>query len=326
MSRLSLSLVVLSPLAAAALALFVGAYGLTPGAVWAALTGGTAGPEASIVLDIRLPRILLAGLVGAALAGSGASLQAVFRNPLVDPFILGISAGAAFGCAVGIGFVPQVPLPVMAFVFAAVAVAAACVLGGGGGGDGRLTLVLAGVVVSALFTALVSLVKVMVDPQRLQSIVFWLMGSFALARWHQVGLVAAAVVAGLGPVLLVRWRLNALSLGDDEARALGVEAGRLRFLLIAATTLAVAVSVSVSGIIGWVGLMVPHLVRMVAGPDHRRLLPLAMAGGASFVVVADTVARSLATWEVPVGIVTALAGAPFFVLLLRRGRRRGWGA
>lgn len=325
MSRLSLSLVVLSPLAAAAAALFVGAYGLTPQAVWAALTGVPAGPESSIVLDIRLPRILLAGLVGAILAGSGTCLQAVFRNPLVDPFILGVSAGAAFGCAVGIGFVPALPLPLLAFVFAALAVAAACALGGVGG-DSRLTLVLAGVVVSALFTALVSLVKVMVDPQRLQSIVFWLMGSFALARWQQVALVAGALVVGLGPVLALRWRLNALSLGDDEARALGVEAGRLRFLLITVTTLAVAVAVSVSGIVGWVGLMVPHLVRMVFGPDHRRLLPLAMAGGATFVIVADTVARSLANWEVPVGIVTALAGAPFFVLLLRRGRKGRWGA
>jgi iron complex transport system permease protein len=324
--RLKIALLLLSPLAAGLGALFVGAYGMAPGAVLGAFAdalSGRSGTEAAIILDIRLPRVLLAGLVGMALAGSGTCLQAVFRNPLVDPFILGISAGAAFGCALGIGFLPQVPLVVLAFACAGLAVAVACGLGGAGG-DSRLTLVLAGVVVSALFTAGVSLVKVLVDPQRLQSIVFWLMGSFALARWQHVAAAAAAVAVGLGPVLLVRWRLNALSLGDDEARSLGVDAGRLRLALIVLTTLATAVAVSVSGIIGWVGLMVPHLVRMGAGPDHRRLLPLALAGGAAFMIAADTLARSLAVWEVPVGIITALTGAPFFILLIRRGRE-AWG-
>lgn len=326
MSRLSGALLLTSPLLAAMAALFIGAYGLSPEAVLRAFGAGLSGqasPEIAIVIDIRLPRILLAGLVGVALSGSGTCLQAVFRNPLVDPFILGISAGAAFGCALGIGFLPQLPLPLLAFVFAGLAVMLACGLGSGGS-DSRLTLVLAGVVVSALFTAAVSLIKVMVDPQRLQSIVFWLMGSFALAGWRQVGLALAAVVIGLGPILLLRWRLNVLSLGDEEARSLGVDAARLRLGLIVLTTLAAAVAVSVSGIIGWVGLMVPHLVRMANGPDHRRLLPLAMAGGAAFMIAADTLARSLATWEVPVGIITALGGAPFFVLLIRHGRE-GWG-
>jgi iron complex transport system permease protein len=323
--RLNGFLLLISPLAAGLAALFVGAYGLSPGTVVTAVSEavmGHSGTEAAIILDIRLPRILLAGLVGMALAGSGTCLQAVFRNPLVDPFILGISAGAAFGCALGIGFLPQLPLAVLAFAFAGLAVALACGLGGTGS-DARLTLVLAGVVVSALFTAGVSLIKVLVDPQRLQSIVFWLMGSFALARWQHVAVTAVAVVIGLGPVLLLRWRLNALSLGDDEARSLGVDAGKLRLVLILLTTLVAAVAVSVSGVIGWVGLMVPHLVRMGCGPDHRRLLPLALTGGAAFMIIADTMARSLTTWEVPVGIITALTGAPFFVLLIRRGRK-GW--
>ena len=184
----SAALILTAPVLAGIAALFVGAYGIAPAKVLTALVAGQASPEASVIWDIRLPRILLAGIVGAALAGSGATLQAVFRNPLVDPFLLGISAGAALGCALGIGFLPQVPLPLLAFGFGALAVTMAWVLARGAGGEARLALVLAGVVISALFTALVSLVKVMVDPLRLQSIVFWLMGSFALADWRQVAI------------------------------------------------------------------------------------------------------------------------------------------
>ena len=321
--RRNSAFILAAPLLAAFAALFVGAYGISPSGVLGALFSGRVSTEASVVLDIRLPRVLLAGIVGAALAGSGATLQAVFRNPLIDPFLLGISAGAALGCALGIGFLPWVPLPLLAFAFGLGAVTLAWTLGKGVGGDARLSLVLSGVVVSALFTALVSLVKVLVDPSRLQSIVFWLMGSFSLADWRQVEVAAAGAAIGLAPVILLRWRLNLLSLGDEDASNLGVNVPRLRLILVAATTLAAATAVSVCGIVGWVGLMVPHLVRMACGPDHRRLLPLAMAGGAAFLIVADTLARTLASWEVPVGIVTALAGAPFFVLLMRRGQR-GW--
>lgn len=315
-------LIFVAPLVIGVAALFVGAYGLAPSDVIAALTGGRSAAAASVVLDVRLPRVILAGLVGASLAGSGATLQAVFRNPLVDPFLLGISSGAALGCAIGVGFLPFLPVPLLAFLFGLGAVALTWGLGRGVGGDDRLSMVLAGVVVSALFTALVSLVKVMVDPLRLQSIVFWLMGSFSLANWRHVAIAGTGAAIGLVPMILFRWRLNMLSLGDEEAAGLGIDVRRMRFLFVAATTLAAATAVSVSGVVGWIGLMVPHLVRMATGPDHCRSLPLSIAGGAAFMIAADTLARSLVSWEVPVGIVTALAGAPFFAMIMRRGRSR----
>jgi iron complex transport system permease protein len=320
--------VFISPLLAAFAALFLGAYGVTPGQVIHILANAFTGidsPEAAIVLDIRLPRIILAGLVGMSLATSGATLQAVLRNPLVDPFILGISAGAAFGCAIAIGFLPGVSLQIMAFAFGGLAVFMACAMARTGGEISRLSLVLSGVIVSALFTALLSIVKFLVDPMKLQSIVYWLMGSFALADWPQVRSAGIGIVIGCLPVFLLRWRLNVISMGDEEARTLGVNVSRKRIIFVASATLAVTSAVAVSGIIGWIGLMVPHLVRMLAGPDHRRLIPLTMAGGAAFMICADTAARNLTAADVPVGIITALAGAPFFIYLMRRGGAESWG-
>lgn len=312
------AVILVAPLLAGVLALFVGAYEIAPARVVAALLAGRDTPEAAIIWTIRLPRVLLSGIVGAVLAGAGTTLQAVFRNPLVDPFLLGISAGAALGCALGVAFLPWVPLPLLAFLFATLAVALSWALAGGAGGGGRLALVLSGVVVSALFTAMVSLVKSMLDPLRLQTIIFWLMGSFSLADWPQVELAFVGAMVGLFPIFLFRWRLNLLSLGDAEAASLGMNVTRMRLLLVAGSTLAVAVAVSVSGIVGWVGLMVPHLVRMACGAEHRRMLPLSFSAGAAFLITADSLARSLVSWEVPVGVVTALAGAPFFILLMRR--------
>ena len=326
--RTKSAIILFSPFFAAALALFLGAYGVTPIQVVKILANVFSGidtPEASIVLDIRLPRIILAGLVGMALATSGATLQAVLRNPLVDPFILGISAGAAFGCAIAIGFLPGVSLQLMSFIFGGLAVVMACTMARSGGEISRLSLVLSGVIVSALFTALLSMVKFLVDPMKLQSIVYWLMGSFALADWPQVRSAGIGIILGCIPVYLLRWRLNVISMGDEEARSLGVNVTRKRVIFIASATLAVTSAVAVSGIIGWIGLMVPHLVRMLAGPDHRRLLPLSMAGGAAFMIIADTVARNLTAADVPVGIITALAGAPFFIYLMRRGGAESWG-
>ena len=320
--------VFISPLLAAFAALFLGAYGVTPLQVLHILANAFSGidsPEAAIVLDIRLPRIILAGLVGMALATSGATLQAVLRNPLVDPFILGISAGAAFGCAISIGFLPWMSLQVMAFAFGGLAVFMACAMARSGGEISRLSLVLSGVIVSALFTALLSIIKFLVDPMKLQSIVYWLMGSFALADWPQVRSAGIGIILGCLPVFFLRWRLNVISMGDEEARTLGVNVSRKRIIFIAAATLAVTSAVAVSGIIGWIGLMVPHLVRMLAGPDHRRLIPLTMAGGAAFMICADTAARNLTAADVPVGIITALAGAPFFIYLMKRGGAESWG-
>lgn len=322
------TLIMLSPLLAACIALFLGAYGVTPLQVVQILANAVSGidsPESAIVLDIRLPRIILAGLVGMSLATSGATLQAVLRNPLVDPFILGISAGAAFGCAVSVGFLPGVSLQLMSFVFGSLAVIMACTMARSSGELSRLSLVLSGVIVSALFTALLSIIKFLVDPMKLQSIVYWLMGSFSLADWPQVKSAGLGILLGCLPVLLLRWRLNLISMGDEEARSLGVNVSRKRVIFIASATLAVTSAVAVSGIIGWIGLMVPHLVRMLVGPDHRRLIPLSMAGGAAFMIAADTVARTMSNADIPVGIITALAGAPFFIYLMRRGGAESWG-
>jgi iron complex transport system permease protein len=324
--------ILVSPLLVAWLALFLGAYGVSPLGVLRALAGlvvpglaSAQGADASIVLDIRLPRVILAGLVGMSLAGSGVVLQGVFRNPLVDPFILGIPAGASLGCALSVGFLPGWPVQPMAFVLGMTAVAMAYGMAKTQGEVSRLPLILSGVIVSAFFTAMVSVIKFLVDPNKLQSIVFWLMGSFSLADWRQVKIAVAGVVIGLLPVALMRWRLNIMSMGEEEARALGVNVKRDRIVFIFCTSLAVSLAVSVSGIIGWVGLMAPHLVRMVVGPDHRTLVPLSIAWGAAFMILADTIARNLTSFDVPVGIITALLGAPFFVFLMRRGGKESWG-
>jgi iron complex transport system permease protein len=322
-------IIIAAPFLAALLSLFLGAYGISPLQVLSALRDGLAGvdsPEAAIILDIRLPRIVLAGLAGLALATSGATLQAVLRNPLVDPFILGISSGAAFGCALTIGFAPFIPLQAAAFLGGGLAVLVACLIARtGDGGMSRLSLVLSGVIVSAFFSAMVSLIKFFVEPMKLQSIVFWLMGSFSLAEWSQARSAGIGILLGCVPVLLLRWRLNVISMGDEEARAMGINVSRKRVVFIAAATLAATSAVAVSGIIGWVGLMGPHLVRMLAGPDHRRLIPLTMAGGATFMILADTVARNLTDFDIPVGIITAVAGAPFFVYLMKRNGKECWG-
>lgn len=319
-------LIMASPLVAMAVALCVGAYDIPPGLVFKALLLDLGDlPERAIVLDIRLPRVLLSAAVGVALSASGATLQGIFRNPLVDPFILGLSAGAAFGCALSVALLPRVPIQLAAFAFSLLATFITYAIARSQGGVSRLALVLSGVVVSAFFTAMVSIVKFLVDPHRLVSIVYWLMGSFSLADWGAVRVAAAGIAAGCVPLYLMRWRLNALSMGEEEARALGVNVERERVILIASASLAVGSAVSVSGIIGWVGLMVPHLVRMAVGPDHRRLMPLSMAAGATFMVLADTLARNLTSFDVPVGIITAICGAPFFVFLLRRGGGESWG-
>jgi iron complex transport system permease protein len=326
------SLIVISPLLVAWFSLFLGAYGVSP---WMVLRiiGGAMVPawspgdiaESSIILDIRLPRVILAGLVGMALAGSGVVLQGIFRNPLVDPYILGISAGASLGCALSVGFFPNWPVQTMAFVFGMGSVAMTYSMAKTQGEISRLPLILSGVIVSAFFTAMVSIVKFLVDPNKLQSIVFWLMGSFSLADWRQVRITTIGAVLGLLPVVLMRWRLNVMSMGEEEARAMGVHVKRDRAVFIVCSSLAVSLAVSVSGIIGWVGLMVPHLVRMLLGPDHRTLVPLSIAGGAAFMIVADTIARNLTNFDVPVGIITAILGAPFFVFLMKRGGKEGWG-
>lgn len=324
--------ILISPLVAGWVGLFLGVYGVSPLLVGKILLQSLLSigelqniPESAIILDIRLPRVILAGLVGMALSGSGVTLQGIFRNPLVDPFILGISAGAALGCALSVAFLPGIPIQIMAFLFGIMAVAITFTMAKTQGEVSRLPLVLSGVVMSAFFTAMVSIVKFLVDPYKLQTIVFWLMGSFSLADWRLVRIAAIGIAVGIAPIAAMRWRLNAMSMGDEEAKTLGINVKRDRALFIAGASLAVSIAVSVSGIIGWVGLMIPHLIRMLTGPDHKTLVPLSMAGGATFMICADTISRNITQFDIPVGIITAITGAPFFIYLMRRGGRESWG-
>lgn len=307
-------------------ALMIGPYGLSPGEVLAALLGRGEAQAQIVVWSIRLPRIGAALLVGASLAAAGASYQTLFRNPLVSPDILGVSAGAGLGAVAGIFLsLPVAAIQGAAFAGGMAAVGVVTLVAGlVRNTDRTLTLVLIGVVIGALARAATSLLKVLADPyDQLPAITFWLLGSLASITSADIGPALPAVILGLVPLALLRWRINVLSLGDEEARALGVEAGRTRFLVIAAATLITASVTALAGVVGWVGLVIPHIARMLVGPGFGRLLPTSVLIGAGYLLVVDTAARSIAAIEVPLGILTAVIGAPFFVWLLARGRR-GW--
>ncbi|OGD30054.1 MAG: hypothetical protein A2Y56_01535 [Candidatus Aminicenantes bacterium RBG_13_63_10] len=274
-----------------------------------------------IVFQIRLPRLLLAVAVGASLSVSGASLQALFKNPLVNEYILGISSGSAFGAAVslvflGKGFPPQVA----AFVFGIAAVIAVLIIARSAGSH-IVALLLTGIIVSAFFSALLALVEFFASPYALQALFYWLMGNLSLATWRDLALSVPLMAAGVILLVLLRWRLNVLSMSDQEAKALGVSVRREKVLVIVGCTLATASATAVTGIIGWIGLVVPHLVRMTAGVDNRRVVPLSASLGASFLLAADALTRSLASFEIPLGIFTSLIGIPFFLFLLKKSRR-----
>lgn len=307
-------------------AVLVGPYGLSPGQVVLALLG-QGDPQAQIVVwHIRLPRVGAALLVGAALAAAGATYQALFRNPLVSPDILGVSAGAGLGAVAGIFLsLPVAAIQGAAFVGGMAAVGIVMLVGAMvRNADQTLTLVLLGVVVGALAGAATSLLKVMADPyDQLPAITFWLLGSLAAITTRDILPALPMVLMGLLPLALLRWRINVLSLGDEEARALGVEAGRTRLVVIAAATLITASVTALAGVVGWVGLVIPHIARMLVGPGFGRLLPTSVLIGAGYLLLVDTLARTIAAAEVPLGVLTAVIGAPFFVWLLARGRR-GW--
>jgi iron complex transport system permease protein len=282
--------------------------------------------EERVLLAIRGPRVIAGLIVGAALAGAGAVYQGLFRNPLVSPDILGVSAGAGLGAVLGIFLsLPLIAIQGLAFAGGLATVALVYMVASAvRGRDPTLVLVLGGVVVGALAGAAISLLKILADPyDQLPAITFWLLGSLASTRSGEVLSALPAVLTGLLPLVLLRWRINVLSLGDEEARALGIEAGRLRAIVIAAATLITASVVAISGVIGWVGLVIPHIARMIVGPNFERLLPAAMMMGGAYMVLVDTLARSIGRIEVPIGILTAVVGAPFFLWLLWRGRH-GW--
>lgn len=279
--------------------------------------------EANVVFTVRMPRILLALLAGAGLALSGAAMQGVFRNPLVGPQVMGVSSGAAFGgtLAILLSF-SHYGLLGSAFIFGLSALVLVYVLNGIVARRNILALVLAGVVVTGFFSALVSLVQYLADTEdKLPAMVFWLLGSFATANWEKFRLIAAPVLICSLLLLGLRWRINLLSIGDEDARALGVNVEPLRWLILILVSCIIAAQVAVSGIIGWVGLVVPHMARMLVGPDHRVMMPASLIIGALYLLVIDTVARTATSSEIPLGILTALIGTPVFALVLRHTQR-----
>jgi len=278
-----------------------------------------------VVLDIRLPRILAALLVGAALSVSGAAYQGLFRNPMVSPDILGVSHGASVGAALAILFgYGMLAIQFMAFAGGLVAVTATWIIGSAFGqrGDPVLVMVLAGVIIGTLFGAFVSLVKFIADPNNtLPTITFWLMGSLASVNMDDLTGAAPPILAGIAGLIALSWPLNVLSFGEDEARTMGLNTGRMRLLVITCATLITATAVAISGVVGLVGLVVPHLARMLVGPDHRVLIPVSALMGGGFLLAVDDLARSLSEVETPLGIVTAIIGSLFFIYLLGRTRR-----
>ncbi len=317
----------------AALAFAIGAYPVSTadllGWVWWRLGFGDAPSDVAVTVieNIRGPRIVAAAGIGAALATAGAAYQSLFRNPLVSPDILGVSSGAALGAVIGI-FLSLSVAGVEAASFAGGLLAVAVVFLVARlvrGHETLLVLVLAGIVIGTLFSAGISILKVLADPyNQLPAITFWLLGSLAGVGHKELGMLLPALVLGLGVLMVLRWRIDIMTLGEEEARALGVNVRRVRLLVIIAATLLTATAVSISGIIGWVGLVVPHLARMVVGPAFARAAPAAALGGATFLLAVDTVARGASDVEIPLGVLTALVGTPVFLWLLASSRRR-WG-
>ena len=314
------------------IALSVGRFSISPGelltVMWAKLSGGTHSLPSTfdaVIFQIRAPRTIAAVFIGAALAAAGAVFQSLFRNPLVSPDILGVSSGAAFGAVLAIFLsLPIVAVQGLAFAGGLVAVAMVVFIGNAvRGHDPILALILTGVVVGTLLGAGIAMVKYLADPfNQLPAITFWLLGSLSSISPGDLTLALPLVFVGLIPIYLLRWRMNVLSLSDDEARALGINVVRLRLTLITCATLITASAVAISGIIGWVGLLIPHAARLLVGPEFARMLPLTMLLGACFLLVVDTVARVAATIEIPPGVLTALIGAPLFLWLLAASQSR----
>ena len=282
-------------------------------------TADVSGAVQSVVLQVRGPRVLAAVLVGAALAVAGTAFQGLFRNPLVSPDILGASSGAALGAVIGIFFsLGVVAIQALAFAGGLLAVAAVYVIGSAvRARDPILVLVLTGVVVGALLGAGVGLVKYLADPyNQLPAMTFWLLGSLAAANVTDLLPLFGPVAIGTAILIALRWRMNVMSLPEEEARSLGIATGPLRVAIVAAATLTTSASVATAGIIGWVGLVVPHLARSLVGPDFARLLPTAAILGGGYLLLIDTLARTAAEVEIPLGILTAVVGTPFFIWLL----------
>jgi iron complex transport system permease protein len=307
--------------------LTVGRFDVSFAEVWQGLAMRSGGTSSLILFEVRLPRIVASIMVGAALATAGAAYQGLFRNPMVSPDILGASAGAGFGAALAIMLEWNIlAIQGASFLCGLIAVLTSCAIAARlrAGGDSVLTLVLVGIVVGSIFAAMISLLKYFADTySKLPAITLWLMGSLSAINSRDVAFAAGPVAIGVFVLMRLRWQINVLAFGEEEAKALGAATDTLRWLIIACATLLTAVSVAIAGMVGWVGLVIPHCARMVVGPNYKLLLPASMLMGAIYLMLVDDLARTGYAIEIPLGIVTALIGAPFFLYLITKSRR-GW--
>ena len=316
-------ILIVLPFAAAIIALGIGRMSIAPGEVLDVLrtnlSGGHAANELAekTIMQLRLPRIILAVLVGAGLSVSGCAFQSLFANPLATPDTLGVASGAAFGAALGIllGF-DLIGIQIMGLAMGGAAVALTWLAGSGRDRGGLSYIVLSGIMIGSLFSALISFIKFAAD------ITYWLMGGLDKANYHTLALGAPVIIAGIILFILIRWRMNLLPLSDDEAKASGVDIRLLRAVTVVAATAITASCVSMCGQVGWVGLLIPHMCRMVFGNNHLSIVPASVSFGAVFMIIVDTMARSISAAEIPVSILTAIIGAPVFIILMRRSG--GW--
>ena len=278
----------------------------------------------AVIFNIRLPRVLAAMMVGAALSGAGAAYQSLFKNPIVSPDVLGASAGAGFGAAVGILLsLSYLGVSLCAFLFGLAAVLVAYAISTRIKQEPAFGMVLAGMLVGSLFTSAISYVKLIADPSNaLPAITYWLMGSLASIRSQDISLAAGPLLLSMVPLVLLGWRLNVLTMGEEEARSLGIKTGLMRVVIVTCATFATAASVAIGGMIGWIGLIVPHLARRLVGCDNRLLIPASMLLGSGFLLLVDTLARTVASSEIPLGILTSFSGAPIFLFLMAQRRYR----
>lgn len=278
-----------------------------------------------LILRVRLPRVLGALLIGASFGGTGVTYQAIFKNPLVDSNILGVTSGAGFGAALAILLLGSTwQVQISAFVFGLIAVFLSFFGSRFYRSSPTLVLTLMGILIGSLFSSLTALLKYVADPlDTLPAITFWLLGSLTGITWMNLPILGLVSILGFIFLMLIRWRLNILSLGDTEAKALGLNPLNLKLILVVVTTLMTAAAVSISGVIGWVGLVIPHAGRMIVGPNHKYLLPLSLSLGGAFLLLVDTIARAMLPGEIPLGVLTGLIGVPLLILLLRRNKT-GW--
>lgn len=276
----------------------------------------------SVIFDVRLPRVILTFLVGGSLAISGCSIQAIFRNPLTDSYILGLSSGAAFGAALALAYA-FLPVQLSAFLFGLIAVGLSYFMARKNKNVSIVSLILSGIIVSGIFTALLTIVQFFTDPFKLQSIVHWTMGNLHNANWEKLQSSIIPMSIGIIILIIYRWRLNVIALGDEEAQTVGINPNKDKIIILIAATLASSSAVAVAGIIGLYGLIIPHMVRMATGPDNRQSVPLNFLFGGTFLLVIDDFSRTFSGFEIPIGVFTILLGAPFFIYLMKK-TNIGW--